>query len=545
MKKLFKYLLNYSPVVVFVASLIGVVTGILNTILIAFLNRGIAQVGHTATALVVGFFLLCMLLPVGRMFSQVMLSKIAEKAVFDLSTGLSRQILKAPLRDLEKHGANKLLATLTADVTQISAALATVPFLFMNLAILVSCVVYLFWLYWVAGAAVLVTIALGVSAYCLLLKVAMGYLRHARNEQDGLIKHYQALIEGGKELKLHAPRRNAFETMLAGTAESVRRNNVTATFWHAGGGGISQFLTFGVIGLLVFVLPAQLAAMTPEIVTGYAMVLLYIAMPIDGLIQTVTGLARATISARKVEELGLALERAAVDERAENLATERGWQTLALDGVTHTYRREGEDRDFMLGPVNLNLEPGELVFLVGGNGSGKTTLAKILLGLYPPESGEIRLDGQPIADENRDAYRQLFTAVFADFFLFENLLGLDRPNVDELASDYLERLQLSHKVTVDGGRLSTISLSQGQRKRLALLTAYLEDRPIYLFDEWAADQDPVFKKVFYEVMLPELKQRGKTVIAITHDDQYFHVANRVVKMDYGQVETQMHPLVGC
>jgi putative ATP-binding cassette transporter len=174
---------------------------------------------------------------------------------------------------------------------------------------------------------------------------------------------------------------------------------------------------------------------------------------------------------------------------------------------------------------------------VGGNGSGKTTLAKLLTGLYAPDGGDIRFDGQLITDQNREWYSQHFSVVFSDFFLFDSLLGLKRQvsNLDATARDYLVQLQLDHKVQVKDGNLSTTSLSQGQRKRLALLTAYLEDRPIYIFDEWAADQDPMFKEVFYDRLLPELRAKGKTVIVISHDDRYYHVADRIIKLDYGQL----------
>ncbi len=164
----------------------------------------------------------------------------------------------------------------------------------------------------------------------------------------------------------------------------------------------------------------------------------------------------------------------------------------------------GDDasESFVLGPLDLSLRPNELVFLVGGNGSGKSTLMKVLTGLYPPTRGAIRLNGQLIDDKNREWYSQHFTAVFSDFYLFDSLLGLDGMEVDERARQSLVRLELDTKVRVEGGRFSTIALSQGQRKRLALLTAFLEDRPIYVFDEWAADQDAHYRDIFYRQILP-------------------------------------------
>lgn len=186
--------------------------------------------------------------------------------------------------------------------------------------------------------------------------------------------------------------------------------------------------------------------------------------------------------------------------------------------------------------MNLTFHPDELVFIVGGNGSGKSTLAKLIIGLYVPETGEIKLDGQLINKENREWYRQHFSVIFSDFYLFDRLLGIGISNLDLQAKEYLEQLHLDRKVKVENGSLSTTALSQGQRKRLALLTAYLEARPIYLFDEWASDQDPFFRDIFYKQILVNLKQQGKIVIVISHDDRYFHLADRIIKLDYGKVE---------
>ena len=208
-------------------------------------------------------------------------------------------------------------------------------------------------------------------------------------------------------------------------------------------------------------------------------------------------------------------------------------QHIELVDITHTYHTEREGQ-FTLGPISLAFQPGELVFIVGGNGSGKSTLAKLIVGLYAPESGVLRWDNKTVTEQNNDAYRQLFSAVFSDFYLFERMLGLQTDNLDGQAQLYLEKLQLEHKVKVSQGMLSTLDLSQGQRKRLALLTAYLEDRPVYLFDEWASDQDPFFREIFYKQILLELKQRGKTVLVISHDDRYFHLADQLIKLEYGQ-----------
>jgi putative ATP-binding cassette transporter len=186
--------------------------------------------------------------------------------------------------------------------------------------------------------------------------------------------------------------------------------------------------------------------------------------------------------------------------------------------------------------LDVVFEPGQISFIVGGNGSGKSTLAKLVTGLYVPESGFVTLNGEKVGRDNVEWFRHNCSAVFTDFHLFEDYLGFDRPGIDDEVRYYLRELQLDHKVSVRGGRLSTVALSQGQRKRLALLTALLEDRPVYVFDEWAADQEPRFREVFYTELLPGLKRRGKTVIVITHDDRYFHCADQIIKLDFGHID---------
>jgi putative ATP-binding cassette transporter len=280
---------------------------------------------------------------------------------------------------------------------------------------------------------------------------------------------------------------------------------------------------------------------------GAALAILYSAAPLEGVMAWVPALGRARVAMRHVETLGLSL--AAEEDGGGTLPgrrpttpggpqPERAWmplERLDLSGVTHAYRQDWDPEGFTLGPVDLTLRPGELAFLTGGNGSGKTTLAKLLTGLYAPEAGEIRVNGHPVGPGEREDYRQLFSVVFADCYLFEGILGLGSPGLDERARGFLVRFGLADKVRVKDGVFSTTALSQGQRKRLALLTAYLEDRPVYVFDEWAADQDQSFRDMFYTRLLPELKDRGKAVLVITHDDRYFGVADRLVRLDDGRL----------
>jgi putative ATP-binding cassette transporter len=535
--KLISLLYKYSKGLVIISLLAGAVAGISNAGLIAVINSVLSGRGVSTSSLAWAFIALCLLAPISRFLAQALLVRLSQKAVFDIRMLLSRRILAAPLRRLEEQGPHRLLSLLTEDVNSIISALINIPMVCTQATILLGCVIYLAILSWKLLLVLLVFMIFGMFIHRLLVSRGTPHFKKAREQQDALFGHFRALTEGSKELKLHSRRRQTFfSDALERTANTLRRHNVAGNTIFTAAGSVVQFLQFALIGLTLLVAPSYMAA-DQHILIGFTIILLYMLIPVDIIVSLMPLLSRAGIALQKAESLGgqLAADSTEDTENVPSVITE-SWENLDLIGITHTYHREQEDDHFTLGPINLSFSPGELVFIVGGNGSGKTTLAKLLTGLYSPESGEIRFDGQTITDENREFYRQHFSVVFSDFYLFESLLGLEAPELDERARQYLEQLLLDRKVQVKDGVLSTTELSQGQRKRLALLTAYLEDRPIYLFDEWAADQDPQFKEVFYLHLLPELKARNKTVIVISHDDRYYHVADRLVKLDFGQLD---------
>ena len=289
-----------------------------------------------------------------------------------------------------------------------------------------------------------------------------------------------------------------------------------------------------------------------KMLTAYVFTALYISGPIWTIISSIPAFNRGHASLEKLEQLGLVL--ADVATPAQNGVSEHGTSSgsrrtpplIEFQDVTFRHIQSVTGEDFVFGPINLVLQPGELVFIIGGNGSGKSTLAKLLTGLYMPDSGRINIDGNPVYAEESDAYRELFSAVFSDFYLFDRLLGLGKAGtIQAKAWEYLVALDLSHNVKINENSFSTTALSQGQRRRLALLTALIEDRPVYVLDEWAADQDPGFREIFYLKLLPELRNLGKTVVVITHDDRYFHLGDRVVKLDYGKVVDTIEAKAGA
>jgi putative ATP-binding cassette transporter len=544
--KLYIYFLRYSPRLLLFATLVGGVAGGTAAALIALTNASLTGHARLTGYSVTRFGALVLILVLSNYVSRILVLNLANRLMLDLRLLFCRQLVSTPLRELEELGKHGILATLTADITNLADAFRGLPALCINIALITGCVIYL--------ATLSPSILLFSGAYVLLVFLsclvpearAKRFLARAREEWNRVLQHFEAMIEGMMQLKLHGPRREAFlsgplaESVMTHWRYSVKGERIYALIgsWMEA----QYFILWGsaFVGMTLF------GAITAPNFFAFALTLLYLRTPIFGLVEMLPALAKGKISLQNTERMGLSLQTLPSmkrsDEYASTLAPSRrsvcaSFQRLDLKNIGHKYYREKEARDFVLGPIDLTIWAGELVFMKGSNGSGKTTLVKLLTGLYTAEAGEVRINGQLITAEKREWYQQHFTAVLSDYCLFETLLGLASvgQDLDRTARELLTKLELDRQVTVNNGRLSTVDLSRGQRKRLTLLNAFLEDRTFYVFDEWAADQDPVFKEVFYYQCLSDLKARGKTVFVVSHDDRYYHVADRILTMESGKL----------
>ncbi|MFM0276620.1 cyclic peptide export ABC transporter [Paraburkholderia sediminicola] len=509
----------------------SLVSGFGNAAMVAHINQALSASREQLVELGLRFLVIGVVVLITRTASQTLFMSLGQNAKASLRMKTIDRISGAPFAYVERQGSARSLGVLTQDLDAIVVLFVGLPGLVMNGAVIAGCLVYLGLLSWQVLVFAAVTVLIGSAGFHAANTRGMFHLRSSRRREDALVRHFRALFDGAKELKLHRARMREFiDGTLATNVEAVRVQRTRGYVLYAAAASWGSFIFFAFIGCVLFVLTRYLPV-TPHVMSGYAMIFLYMIMPIEGLLSAIPNLSTARVALERVEQVNaeLPIEQTVAAPQAT------AFESIVLEGVTHRYFREKENDVFTLGPVNLSFRPGELVYLIGGNGSGKTTLAKMLVGLYTPESGRILLNGEEVGEAQRDAYRQHFSVVFSDFFLFDTLLGIRLDNVDRAAHALLEDLQLAHKVKIENGVFSTLDLSQGQRKRLALLVSYLEDRPFYLFDEWAADQDPLFKDVFYRRLLPALKAKGKTVVVITHDDRYFHLADRYIKLDFGQV----------
>ncbi|MGY2283833.1 cyclic peptide export ABC transporter [Pseudomonas gingeri] len=513
------------------AAVASLLSGFGSAAMVALINQALSVEGDELSALGLRFMLLGIGVLLLRLLSQTLFLYLGQRAKASARLRTIGHIANASYAHLERYGGGRPLAILTGDLDTLVVLFINLPTIMMQSTVIIGCLTYLGWLSWQILLFALLAIAIGAVGFLLVNSRALEHLRGSRQREDDLIQQFRALFDGAKELKLHRSRRRTFiDDTLAPHIESVRVQRTLGYVLFSAASSWGNLVLFAFVGLTLFVL-SRTYDVDHQVMSGYAMIFLYMILPIEGLLAALPTLGSARIALERIARLEAQLPAEIAGEQGED----SGFRSIELRGLSHRYFREKENSYFMLGPIDLRFSPGEITYLIGGNGSGKTTLAKLLVGLYEGEGGSVLLDGEPVEAATRDAYRQRFSTVFSDFFLFDTLLGVMPPHLEPQARTLLKALQLEHKVSIEDGAFTTLNLSQGQRKRLALLVALLEDRAFYVFDEWAADQDPAFKEVFYKSLLPDLKARGKAVLVITHDDRYFSLADRCIKLDTGQI----------
>lgn len=523
---------------IFLSVVAGVGAGAATVALLGTINHVLNRPGGMTGDLLWFFVILCALSLLGRAISDMSTNLVGQRLVAQIRKLLARKILGAPIDALERYRTHRLTPVLTQDVDMISDVAFTFASSVIALSIALGCLGYLAWLSPTLFGLLLAALVAGATIQTLAQARGIRGFWKARDHEEALHKAYRGISEGAKELRMHRARRSrVLSRQIDQVVDSIQAVNRGAINVYVLATAFGSALFF----LLIAIVLSWAAMRRPqaEVVSGFVLVLLFLKGPLDQIVGVLPGIGRAKVAFERIADLSrrfsnpepyLDLDRSPSSVRFE--------QSLELRQVSYAFEAPEGQGGFVLGPIDLAMRPGEMVFVVGDNGSGKTTLIKLLLGLYAPQSGQILLDGKAVDALGRDDYRQIFTTVFSDFYLFEDLFaeeGDNGPVLPSTALPYLQRLEIAHKVSIQDGAFSTTDLSTGQRKRLALVHAYIEERPILVFDEWAADQDPTFRGLFYTELLPELRDKGHLLIVISHDDRYFHVADRIIKLSDGKI----------
>ncbi|WP_455816443.1 multidrug ABC transporter permease/ATP-binding protein [Pseudomonas cerasi] len=512
-------------ILVIVLSLLSAALGIG---LIAFINRELIVTLNSSVMVLPQFLGLLLLLMAVTLGSQLVLTMLGHHFVYRLRGEFIKRILDTRVERIEQIGNAQLLASLTSDVRNITIAFVRLPELIQGIILTIGSAVYLAWLSPKMMVVTSVWVAVTIIGGWLLVARVYQHMAVLRNTEDRLYHDFQIIIEGRKELALNRQRaQQIFENVYSEDAKTYRHHIVRADTYHLSAVNWSNIMMLGAIGL-AFYLANSLGWADTAVAATYSLTLLFLRTPMLSAVGALPTLLTAQVAFDKLNTFNLAPYEAEFPQ----LPAAKNWQTLELRNLMFHYG----DNGFHVGPVNMTLKRGELVFLIGGNGSGKSTLAMLLTGLYQPVSGEILLDGQVVQASSMESYRRLFSAVFTDVHLFDRLIDDRGQAIDPaLVQSWLVRLKMQDKIKLEGNRVLNLKLSKGQTKRLALLLATAEQRDILLLDEWAADQDPHFRRIFYRELLPWLQSLGKTVVAISHDDHYFLHADRLLEMRDGRL----------
>ena len=512
---------------------LGFVSGLANTGLILIITMAIGVESSKLLYFLFYFFLVFGVYILGRKVVQIRLTRITIGLIIDLRIKLVEKILSTSYDKFEKIENGRVYTTLNDDTRNLGNTARLAIQLITSLMTIVGVFAYMMFLsFYTSVITILVIIAIAIL-YNAVGKRNQPLFEMVRDTDNAYLSQLNGMINGFKELSIHLVKRLGYQRDLTKTIEIFRDKYLSAQVSFINAFLVGESMLLIVLGTVAFAFPFLFPRVGAATLLLYIVVMLYLINPINTVLNAIPSLMQIRISWQRVQNFLQDIP-ANIDLAKAAEQTLPKPMHLEIRDLSYLYPENEGDRRFHLGPINLELSRGEALFIVGGNGSGKTTLCKVLTSLYHPESGEILVNGERIPPARMGEF---FSTVFNPIHLFEKLYGIDTEENKDQINAYLDTLRLSDKVSIEAGRYSTVNLSQGQRKRLALLQCLLEDRPVFLFDEWTADQDPEYRRFFYHTILPKMKAEGKMIIAITHDDQFFDLADKVLKLDMGKQES--------
>lgn len=453
-------------------------------------------------------------------FTSISVARLAHDVLLTMRDQIGRTILDAPLATLESFGSTKLWTALTEDISSIAEAASLLPIAMTSGAVVIACLIYLAVLSFPVFLLVVAMMAVGILFFRVALHRGSANILSARLGHDNLASKYQCLIYGAKELRQDSSRREKFATEgLQRSARTVRDDNLRAVKVFSMAEGTVRFLFFLLLGLISYGILVEFLP-TADTALGAVTVLIYTFAPMTTLVSVIPSLTRAHVSLAKLGDIPMTW---GTDVPTSVSGVDRQIpDTVELEDVVYQHCTTEEDSAFMIGPVNIKLSRGSVVFLTGGNGTGKSTVAKILAGLYQPNRGRLLHDGKPaLAD-----WSNLFSCVWGDSYLCEDMLHVsDSP----AARSWLQKLDIPDNLRVGSIR----NLSTGLKARFLLAVTLAEDKPFLILDEWAANQAARYRSLFYETILPTLRAEGKGILVISHDDDYFHMADDLYTLRAG------------
>lgn len=521
--------------------LIAAAGGVANTLIFGTLNAGAtaALKGSQTTTYILMFAISTMAFYVAKRYAITEGSRSAEKVLADTLSRITDKIRRSELPVVERLAQHGSYQSIAQDTTTISQATMLLIAAAQQSVMVVASLMYVAIISPLNFIVTIGVILVGTILYYMHSRYLAREIVAQKGAESRMLMTLEDVVDGFKELRLNRRKSESVQNHIKDITTSLYRARVATNNHYCTDLLFADMFFYLLLAIVILILPSYQKTTANQVMVS-ASSILFIIIPLQAIVASGTVIMRASVAIDHLEDLEKALDRevavcdmATEDEKAEPI------DEIFLDNIEFRYpstlSSDGTLNDtFQIGPFSLKINRGETVFLVGGNGCGKTTLLKVLTGLYQPTGGQLLVNGSTVTRDNVESYRNSISAIFSDFHLFQRLYGYEDADPARV-NTLLAQLKISDKTAFVDGEFTTIKLSTGQRKRVALVAALLEERDIIVFDEWAADQDPHFRAYFYEVLLADLKAQGKTIIAITHDERYWHLADRVVRLEYGSL----------
>ncbi|MCX6149600.1 MAG: cyclic peptide export ABC transporter [Ignavibacteriales bacterium] len=461
---------------------------------------------------------------------------IIEEILNNIRLRLSDKIRRTDLLNIEQIGKAEIYNRLTQECTLISQMAPYIITAMQSAIMLIFIFGYIAILSIFAAALLVILILAGVLVFHKNNLKVYAELEETNKAEIKFFVSLTDILDGIKEIKLNRKKSNDLYSHFEKISLKLKNLKISTGYKFSENMVFSQAFIYIILGAIVFVLPKLKPDMAENIVSTTTAMLFAIG-PLTSLVSMLPVFGKIEIAIKNIynleSELDLQVNPNEIQPiNGENRFTD--FNKIVLNDLYFEYKNGDESDVFSIGPIDLSIQRGEVLFIIGGNGCGKTTFLKALTMLYKPKTGTIYVDDKLIDSANYLEYRELYSAIFNDFHLFDKLYGMEKVDPKKI-NDLLKLMQIQNKTEFKDNGFTKLDLSTGQRKRLALIVTFMEDKPIYIFDEWAADQDPQFKEYFYYELLQKLKAEGKTVIAVSHDDRYFKLADRIIKMEYGKI----------
>ena len=537
MEKLISFVKKYSEAPFALLIFFVVLSGAIYPFLLYIINlaeKNIAIDDNTFDIRLFAIYLILLgLLLYSKTFSMNRLIAASQQIIRKIRVAIIGKIRQTELSFVEKIGFGLLYTRLTTDTETLSRS---APILIMSMENVFSLIALFFYVMSQSFSGFILIIALlGLSflVYRSAFASAKQKIRLSRIKEATFFNHLNDVIYGFKEIRINYQKNEELFTDINLISQESKELKVDAQDSLNTCFIILNASYFIIIGTIIFIFPIY-KVVDNSLIIILVSALLFLWGPVMIIFRSVLQLMLSSVSVDNLIDLESLLDDFIKDRPDISTRPMSDFNEIKLKSVKYCYTNQQGKSSFEMGPLDFALRKGEIVFVVGGNGTGKSTFMKIMTGLYFPEkNGKITIDGKILTPGAYQSYRELFSTIFTDFRLFEKLYGLKDVDINKVFN-LLKQMQLAHKTQYDRGKFTHIELSSGQKKRLAYVTCLLEDKPIYVFDEWAADQDPAFRKKFYENFLDDMRAMNKTVIAVSHDDRYFDKADRVVKMEDGR-----------